>query len=465
MKKGILILFVAFLTFMLSQNVYATSFYSLRLNDIYLHKQSLQYNQYKYAGAIKERGTDRATYCIEPFSDLIEEYDDYIEYPTYNAAFGLTEEQYTRINDLAFFGYGYGNHVENKWASITQVLIWRTVNPGDTFEWVDNLYQKNIITPYEAEIAEIEALIADKNTKPSFINGETLDIYGHTELDDTNDILSKFLIEDSSGVNVSIDNNKLVIDTVDGSNTGEVKLIRIGDFIPGSFFYHSGSQNVMLRGGYTPLKLSLNINVVKGSISILKVDKDFDTNTSQGEGNINGAVFELYDEENNLVDTITLDAEGKAKIEDLYLGKYTLKEVTPGEGYLLNDDTYDIELTKDNLDVEITISNKVIESKLKITKLFGTKYDFVKSTMKPESGISFDIFDSNDNLIATLTTDEYGTCEILLPYGTYKVVQKNTTSNYQMVDDKYVTIDESSPEEINLVLNDVEIEVPNAGLY
>ena len=43
-----------------------------------------------------------------------------------------------------------------------------------------------------------------------------------------------------------------------------------------------------------------------------------------------------------------------------------------------------------------------------------------------------------------------------------QISQKNTTANYQMVDDKEITIDENSEPEILIELNDVEIEVPNA---
>ena len=82
--------------------------------------------------------------------------------------------------------------------------------------------------------------------------------------------------------------------------------------------------------------------------------------------------------------------------------------------------------------------------------------------MKKEVGISFDIYDKDNNLVDTITTDENGYCEIVLPYGTYKISQKNTTANYQMVDDKEITIDENSEPEILIELNDVEIEVPNA---
>ena len=40
--------------------------------------------------------------------------------------------------------------------------------------------------------------------------------------------------------------------------------------------------------------------------------------------------------------TLTTDGEGKASIENLYLGSYFVKEITPPVGYLADETEYDL---------------------------------------------------------------------------------------------------------------------------
>ena len=42
---------------------------------------------------------------------------------------------------------------------------------------------------------------------------------------------------------------------------------------------------------------------------------------------------------------MTVDAKGNAKAEDLYLGKYYVKEITPPVGYLPDEEEHDIEVS------------------------------------------------------------------------------------------------------------------------
>lgn len=463
MKKKLLLIILALFTFGLTTNVYAASFYSEKHAEMSVHKKGSTVDEYKEVFSFKERGTNKIAYCIEPFSYLDEDLE-YTEYGYNDSVFGYTKEQIDRINDIAYFGYGYGNHSDVKWMTVTQMLIWRTANPNDVFEWVDNLSSRNPINPYQNEINEIENLIRNKNMKPSFITGNAISISNHLELTDTNNVLSFFEITSTSGVNVSKQGNKLIIDRIDGNDSGEISLFRKGSDSKGRFFYNSESQNMMIRGGASDVETKFTLTVKKGSVTIIKLDEDLNSYESRGEAILNGAVFELFDDDYNKIQDVTLDEEGKVKIDNLYIGKYHLKEKTPGKGYLIDDATYDIELTDETTDLEVTLLNKVIESKLKIMKYYGSKKDLDNNTMKKEVGISFDIFDKDNNLVDTITTDENGYCEIVLPYGTYKVSQKNTTSNYQMVDDKEITIDENSEAEILIELNDVEIEVPNASI-
>ena len=151
---------------------------------------------------------------------------------------------------------------------------------------------------------------------------------------------------------------------------------------------------------------------------------------------------------------------------NLDYGIYYIKEKEAGVGYLENNETYKIEFTPDNTKVELLIKNKVIENELVIQKYYGDGI-----TMEEEANIIFEIYDSNNNLVEEITTNEDGIAKITLPYGHYKIVQKNTTDGYTKVEPFNVFIDDPK-EEYYYIINDYEeekeeeiisIEVPNTS--
>lgn len=81
--------------------------------------------------------------------------------------------------------------------------------------------------------------------------------------------------------------------------------------------------------------------------------------------------------------------------------------------------------------------------------------------MKPEKGAIFE-FINKDNEIIRKETDEEGTIELTLPYGTYIVRQVSSKENYEKVDDFTIVVDENAKDIYGLVLYDMEIGVPNA---
>ena len=92
-------------------------------------------------------------------------------------------------------------------------------------------------------------------------------------------------------------------------------------------------------------------------IHIYKVDKETGLAVPQGDASLEGAVYGLYAREdimhpdgatgvvfkaNDLVATMTIDANGDAEVNNLYLGNYYVKEITAPEGYLLDEEEHDV---------------------------------------------------------------------------------------------------------------------------
>ena len=93
------------------------------------------------------------------------------------------------------------------------------------------------------------------------------------------------------------------------------------------------------------------------TIQLQKVDLETGANVPQGDASLEHAVYGLYarkdivhpDQKSGVlyqageqVATLTTDREGKAKIENLYMGEYFVKEITPPAGYLADETEYDI---------------------------------------------------------------------------------------------------------------------------
>ena len=114
----------------------------------------------------------------------------------------------------------------------------------------------------------------------------------------------------------------------------------------------------------------------------------------------------------------------------------------------------EVKITIDNPKPQVNFYNKVIEKKITIKKQFGEEND-----MSPEKNIDFEIYDKNNKLVKTISTDDEGKVTVTLPYGTYKVIQKNSTNGYQKVEPFTITVDKNDEETIEL--KDYKIPVPN----
>ncbi len=117
---------------------------------------------------------------------------------------------------------------------------------------------------------------------------------------------------------------------------------------------------------------------VRGTINIEKQDS-ITGNTAQGEATLAGATYGLYARENivdpadqsiiyhadELLSELTIDAQHKANISDLYLGKYYLKEIEASEGYTLDETEYDVVLSYQGQTTETVTVNQIVKERVK----------------------------------------------------------------------------------------------------
>lgn len=252
--------------------------------------------------------------------------------------------------------------------------------------------------------------------------------------------------------------------------------------VPAGYLIDTKAYGVKLVLGKTATQ-NVTDERVRGTIHLVKKDKETGEVT-QGDAVFEGAVYGLYAREDIVhpdgktgvlykagaqVTTLTVDAEGNASVEDLYLGKYYVKELTPPVGYLADEKEHDIEVSYEGDKVETVertaeSPEQVVKQPFQVIKaanngktdadlLSGVGFSaYLVSSLKTTADGSYD-FASAEPVVLTedgkteMFTDEKGyACSIPIPYGTYIVRETTTPHNFTPVDDFMVTISENKTE-------------------
>ena len=117
----------------------------------------------------------------------------------------LDNDTLDRIKVIAYYGYGYNKHTDIKWYSITQYLIWETINKDTDISFIGS--------KYKSEIKELEMLVSSYDILPSFADtaipvSEELD---KVVVTDTNNVLSNYSVDNNDGLEVSTKGNDLIV--------------------------------------------------------------------------------------------------------------------------------------------------------------------------------------------------------------------------------------------------------------
>ncbi len=181
--------------------------------------------------------------------------------------------------------------------------------------------------------------------------------------------------------------------------------------------------------------------------------KDSETVSAQGDASLAGAFYGLYCGDERVA-TYTTDENGYFKTDEFVCGNYTLQELSPSEGYLLNDEIYTLGTEPKNYQIEtnsisLDVTEDVIKGKISIIKHSD---DGTTQIETPEEGAEFEIFlksagsfeNAKDSEKDYLITDENGFAESkLMPYGVYTVRQTKTVNDAAFVSNFDVFIAEN----------------------
>lgn len=109
------------------------------------------------------------------------------------------------------------------------------------------------------------------------------------------------------------------------------------------------AQTVTLTYGQTA-EVSFYNKISRGTLEILKVDHD-------GVTPLEGAKFEITDDNGNVIATETSGPDGKIKVDSILYGQYHWSEVEAPKGYDLDDTVHDFAIEHDEQVVEVTQEN------------------------------------------------------------------------------------------------------------
>jgi len=220
--------------------------------------------------------------------------------------------------------------------------------------------------------------------------------------------------------------------------------------------YYSGNNQKMISAGFVePTVATLNLDVTGGKVKIQKLDKDTQTTEARGEASLVGAVYGIYNTNDELVEKLTINDDFMATSKYLPLGKYKIKEIIPSLGYTLDEDVYFFEITRDTTNIELNVYEKVIERKIELSKFYAQDETGILS---PELEIEFGFYNNNGEEVSVVTTNKQGYCSLTLPYGTYTVKQLNTTKDHEKVDDFNITVNNDSDEVIRYTMTNALIK-------
>lgn len=241
-----------------------------------------------------------------------------------------------------------------------------------------------------------------------------------------------------AGINFAVTGANGFSKTVTTNANGEID---ISNLAPGTYtiteenidrYVPNQSQTITVSSGKTSSVSFYNI-LKKFRVTVTK--QDYEKGHAQGDAKLGGAVYGLY-KGDELVAQYTTDSNGSFTTDYYVCGTdWTIKEISPSEGYLLNDTVYRVGADPRDYNIEyntapdMTVMEQVIKGKISIIKHTDDGETQIET---PEKGAEFQVYlksagsfvNADKDERDTIVCDEDGFASTkLLPYGVYTVHQ------------------------------------------
>lgn len=253
-----------------------------------------------------------------------------------------------------------------------------------------------------------------------------------------------------AGINFIVTDANGFSKTVTTNANGEID---ISDLVPGIYtiteenidrYVPNQSQTITVSSGKTSSVSFYNI-LKKFRVTVTK--QDYEKGHAQGDAKLSGAVYGLY-KGDELVAQYTTDSNGSFTTDYYVCGTdWTIKEISPSEGYLLNDTVYRVGADPRDYNIEyntapdMTVMEQVIKGKISIIKHTDDGETQIET---PEKGAEFQVYlksagsfvNADKDERDTIVCDEDGFASTkLLPYGVYTVHQTKGWAGRELITD------------------------------
>ena len=368
-------------------------------------------------------------FCIQPLVNTSHGY----EYTTGDQPSYITPAKKRVLDKIAWYGYGYNGDTSDKRLFATQVAIWELMDVS-----VSNISQELRDT-----VNEINNLVVNADKRPSF-DGQKVTIRGYGEdyavtLTDINGIISSwsdnFTIRDNN-LRCSKNGNNLRIWATGGElenievgiNQGYNRIVQPSDDIDDvkkMMFYLSSTggqrnQDICRLGDPSWNCAYVKVNVEPyGTLQLTKQD-------NKGS-KVAGVKFKLsYNSDmSDPIGTYTTNSNGVATIDRLLPKTVYYQEVSVPSHLVLDSTIKSINIIS-NQTVSSTVTNRWKQGYIKVVKKDKDTGKIVK-----KAGTKFDIYNSSNVKVTTITTNSNGVATSgLLDYGTYYVKESKAPNAY-----------------------------------
>lgn len=318
---------------------------------------------------------------------------------------------------------------DQKWVA-TQLIVWEFVSgcrsTADGYKctntkFIDGITAGGANPGVKSVYNAMSKSLANYSTVPSFASAiaskaETYEMkysdgkYTLT-LTDSNNILSDFSFKTTSGISVSKSGDKLTLtssnpinDTVTFNSAksmpdvGKTVLVPYGD---------ASLQDVItgVENDADPIRAYFKVKTSSGNLKLVKTSEDGnianiefavkgDNYSKTVKTNAKGAVYGIYND-GKFIDKYTTDKNGSFTTSYYVCGNnWTLKEIEPSEGYLLDETEYHIgaeakKYTLENNSISIGVTEDILKGKIAIIKHTDDGSTKIET---PEKGAEFQVY-------------------------------------------------------------------------